>query len=79
MEGESTIELGAAQLSALEHAYKMYGLGAGWDIAKDYINKSLIDLGLIEGKWCGSVEYEPIPFWNLSEKGREVLKQYGKF
>ncbi len=78
MNDEPKIELGGAQLSALEHAHKMYGLGAGWDIANDYVNKSLIELGLISGRWIGSVSEEPIPFWDITREGREVLKQYGK-
>lgn len=75
---QNEIQLGAAQISALEHAHKMYGLGSGWEIADDFVNRSLIDLGLIDGHWIGNVKEPPIPFWKISEKGREVLKQYGK-
>lgn len=44
----------------------------GWDMYSNTI-RELVSYGLVRGEWFGSLEYEAIPHWLITEDGRKVL------
>lgn len=66
------MELQAHHYRLLQHIHDVHGV-FGWEEYDDTLSQ-LEDHELVIGRWMGSLDYPARPVWQVSDKGRQLLK-----